>query len=173
MAKASVPWMPVSCSRVELAAILGLSTRAIGDWAERGAFVPAPERGRYLTLPSILSYCEMMRLKAAGRASESGYSLAEERARLTSTEREIADLKLRKLKGEVLTLREVSDAWAALAGSVKANVLAISGKARSQIPHLTAHDGKVIKTICRDTLRAMAEDVEQGVVGVQVSDDDE
>lgn len=168
-------WLPSTISRADIAVILGVSPRVITDWAAKGVLKQAPEKGRYLTLPSIHAYMGALRDSAANRKTESGLSLADERARLTSTERQIAEIKLAQSRGEVLTLTEVSDAWGGLMASVKANMLALPSKARQTLPHLTAHDAVVLKQLCRDLLVAMSEDIEAGVVGADaegIADDE-
>lgn len=161
-AKASL--LPETCSATQLSEILGLSRRNVLDWANRGVLVKAGA-GRYRTVESIHAYIAHLRESAAGRATTKGVTLADERAMLTATQRQIQELKLAQLKGDVLTLEEVAESWSEFATSVKGMVLALPGKARQTIPHLTAHDGETLKRICRDSLTELAQEVAAVVIG--------
>ncbi|TVR06640.1 MAG: hypothetical protein EA385_15085 [Salinarimonadaceae bacterium] len=160
-------WISPTCSALDLSLLLGISVRAVRDYAARGIFPKATQRGRFETLPSVNAYCKHLQQRAAGHATESGSSLADERAKSEVINRRIQEIKLAQLSGEVLTLDEVSEAWSAIARQFKASVLSIPGRARSTIPHLTPHDGEVLKLLCREVLETMAEEVEAGVVGAE------
>jgi hypothetical protein len=69
------------------------------------------------------------------------------------------------MRGEVLTIDEVTEAWGQLMQSTRINFMSLPGKARQQLSHLTAYDAQVLKRLCVDVLTAIAEEVEQGVVG--------
>lgn len=161
---AGASWLPDTCSSTELATILGISTRSVREWTQKGALVPATAKGRYQTLPSVHGYIKSLREQAAGRATKNGRVLADERANLAHTQNKITELKYAQMRGDVMTLDEVSDSWSSFAAAVKAAVLALPGKARSSIPHITAHDAEVLKRICRDSLIDLAEEVEAVVV---------
>ncbi|WP_378952100.1 hypothetical protein [Mesorhizobium sp. ANAO-SY3R2] len=168
-------WIPATCSKADLAVLLGISTRAITDWDQKGVLVRATARGRYQTTPSIHGYLKALRDQAGGRASSTGKSLADERAETEKVGREIQKLKLAQMKGEVMTLAEIDASWSAFASAVKQMVLTIPGKARSTIPHLTAHDAEVLKKMCRDMLMDLAEEVETVVISGDpkaITDDD-
>lgn len=156
--------LPQTCSKSDLAHILGISVRSVTDWDQKGCFRRAQGRGRYELVSSVNGYTAMLRESAAGRASSTGMSLADERARTESVVRQIKDLELARLKGETLTRDEVSESWSLFAAAVRAAVLSIPGKARSSIPHLTPHDADVLKHMCRDILLDLAEEVEAAVV---------
>ncbi|WP_420408686.1 hypothetical protein [Hoeflea sp.] len=163
-------WVPETCSKADLAVILNVSTRAVSDYHQKGYLVQAPQRGRYLTLPSIHGVIDKLRAAAAAKATSTGRSLQDERAETEALVREIKSIELAKLKGEVLLLSEVSEAWSSFAGRVKQTFLAIPGKMRATIPHLTAHDAETVKKICRDTLDELADEVEASVVGGEKKD---
>jgi phage terminase Nu1 subunit (DNA packaging protein) len=160
-----VAWVPPTCSAAELAKLLGVSTRALRDWDIKGVLVRAAVKGRYETLPSLHAYHKSLREQAAGRATTNGRSLADEKAEATRVNREIQQVKLAQLKGEILTMDEVTASWTEFATTVRAGVLSIPGKARSFIPHLTPHDAEELKRICRDTLNDMADEAEAVVIG--------
>lgn len=163
-------WLPATVSQAELAELLGISTRVVRDYQSRGIIVLSPQPGRYLTMPSINGYLTSLRNKAMGRASEDGPSLADERAKSEAVNRKIAEIKLAQLQGEVLTLDEVSEQWSLLCAQLRGAVLALPSRARSTIPHLTPHDGEVLRTLAREILTLMAEEVEFGVIGTDAKD---
>lgn len=154
----------------ELAELFGIAPRVVRDYQSRGVLVPSAQKGRFQTLPSIQNYLTSLRNKAMGRASEDGPSLADERAKSEAVNRRIAEIKLAQLQGEVLTLDEVSAQWSQLCAQMRAAVLALPSKARSTIPHLTPHDGEVLRTLAREVLSMLAEEVEGGIVGAEAKD---
>jgi phage terminase Nu1 subunit (DNA packaging protein) len=156
--------LPETCSRSDLAHILGIAVRTVADWDQKGVFERAVGRGRYYLVASVNGYTAALREQAAGRASATGLQLTDERALTEQVVRQIKERELAKLKGETLTLAEVVDSWSLFAGALKAAVLSVPGKARSSIPHLTAHDADVLKHLCRDILLDLAEEVEASVV---------
>lgn len=158
-------WIPATCSAHDLVLIFGISRRAVADLVASGVVVSAAQRGRYQTIPSIHGYMEKLRKSAAGRGD--GETAAEQNAKLRSIDIEMAQAKLDKIRGDSLSLNEVADAWSALAKAIKSAVLALPNKARSTIPHLTAHDGETLKLLCRDTLDLIADEIEAGVVGIE------
>lgn len=156
--------LPATCSKTDLARIIGVSVRAVSDWDQKGVFTRAEGRGQYELVASVSGYTSALREQAAGRASATGLQLTDERALTEKVVRQIKERELAKLKGETLTLSEVTDSWSLFAGAVKAALLAVPGKARSSIPHLTAHDAEVLRHMCRDILLDLAEEVEATVV---------
>jgi len=155
--------LPETCTAGDLAVLLGMAPRNIRDWAAKGVFVKT-SNGRYRTVESVQAYVKSLREQAAGRATSTG-ELAEEKAKLAKTQREIQDIKLAQLRGDVLTVDEVTDGWSKFALALKSAVLAVPTRARSTIPHLTAHDGETLKRICRDTLSELSKQVEGIVIG--------
>lgn len=157
-------WIPATCSIADLAVLLGVSTRTIRDLDQSGTIVRASGRGRFETIPSINGYLKRLRENAAGRASTTGRTLSDERAESERITRQIQEIKLAQLRGEVLTLDEVSTSWSSFASAVKSAMLSVPGRARSTIPHLTAHDADVLRQICRDILQDLAEEVDASVI---------
>jgi phage terminase Nu1 subunit (DNA packaging protein) len=156
--------LPETCSRSDLAHILGIAVRTVADWDQKGVFERAVGRGRYYLVASVNGYTAALREQAAGRASATGLQLTDERALTEQVVREIRKLELAKVQREVLTLDEVSSSWSKFAAAVKARVLTIPGRSRSSIPHLTPQDAEIMKNICRDVLLDLAEEVDATVV---------
>lgn len=152
------PLFAKTCTAAELSEIIGINPRNVLEWARRGVLVK--KGSRYEVVPSIRAYTAHLREQAAGRATSGGRNLADEKADDIRIAREIKEIKLAQLRGDVMTREEVSASWSAFAGAVKAAVLSIPGVARMQIPHLTAHDGETMKRICRDKLSDLANEVD-------------
>jgi phage terminase Nu1 subunit (DNA packaging protein) len=157
-------WIHPTCTKAELSILIGVSIRALADLDARGILVRAPKKGTYRTVPSIASYIKRLQETAAGRLKEGATPAAEERAARERVDRQISEIKLQQLKGEIITLAEASEAWSEFAGKVKASFLAIPSKIRSRIPHVTPHDAETIRDICRDELTDLAEEVKASVV---------
>lgn len=158
-------WIPETCTKADLSVLLNISIRALSDLDAKGVLVRAPKAGTYLTKPTLEAYVGRLRQTAAGRSAEVSNPAAEEKAANERVIRQINEIKLAQIKGEVLTLGEVTDSWSAFAAQVKAAILTIPGKARTSIPHLTNHDGETLKQMCRDILNDLAGEVEAGVIG--------
>ena len=158
-------FLPEVCSRADLSVMLDISVRGITDLAATGVLVRAEQKGFYQTVPSIHAYIGKLRAQAAGRGG--ALNLNDERAKLAQVERQAAEIRLASTRGEVLTLKEVSEAWTGLVRKVKATVLAFPSRARSTIPHLTAHDQETLRQIAVDGLNELAEEVEMGLVGAE------
>lgn len=156
--------IPPTCSKADLANLVGVSIRSITDWDQKGVFTRAVGRGRYETVKSVNGYIAALREQAAGRASATGLQLTDERALTEQVVRQIKQRELAKLMGETMTVPEIEESWSLFAQTVKAAVLSIPGKARSSIPHLTPHDADVLKHMCRDILMDLSEEVEASVM---------
>ncbi len=157
-------WLPETCSKSDLAVILGISTRSVSDWDTRGVLIRAAG-GRYQTLASINNYIGALREKKAGRKSlDSGEKLSEKELN-QQVVRQINEVKLAQLRGDVLTLDEVAESWGKFATAVKGAVLSVPTRARKTIPHLTPHDGETLKRICRDILTDLARRTSEMVIG--------
>lgn len=163
-------WIPDVCTKADLSVLLGISIRALADLDNKGVLVRAPKRGTYRTRASVLAYIERLREVAAGRSADQRSPLNEERLLTERVSRQIQEAKLAQIRGEVLSLEEVSESWSNFASIVRSAMLALPGKARTQIPHLTAHDAETIRTIVKDTLNDMADEVSASVIAGEASD---
>lgn len=160
-------WLPEHCTVADLSKIFGVSSRTVRDLDQRE--IIKHDAGGIRTLDSIHAYLEHLRKAAAGRSSGE-QSLTEERAKETQVKREIGEMKLMQLRGEMLTLSEVSASWSSFAVVVKSAVLGIPSKARAKIPHLTAHDAESLKQMCRDILIDLSVEVRDAVIAANEKD---
>lgn len=146
-----------------------MSVRTVDTLISRGTVVAAEQRGLYQTLPSIVGYLEDLRGKAAGRSGDS--MLAEKRAKMLDSQQEVVDLRRRrelievaKLEKTVLAVDDVVAGWSAILQRIKSDLLALPSQLRAQVPHLGAHGQEMAKTLIRDVLKDMAEDIENGAI---------
>lgn len=156
-------WIHDTVTKAELSILLHVSIRGLADLDNRGILVRAAKKGTYQTLPTMKSYIGQLQERAAGRYKPSENPAAHERLTRERVEREISELKLAQMRGEIITLAEATEAWSGFATKVKASMMSIASKARSKIPHLTAFDAETIKDICRDELTDLAEEVSASV----------
>ena len=160
-------WIPATCSKRDLSVLLDLSIRSLTDLAATGILVPAAKNGTFQTGPSVKNYIEKLRKAAANRADEQRNPLNDERMHDVRVNRQISELKLAQLRGEMLSLDEVTESWSKFAAIIKSAALAIPSKARTQIPHLTAHDAETLKTLMKDMLNDLADEAADSVVGAE------
>ena len=78
------------------------------------------------------------------------------------TRKEIAlatlrELEVQKRQGELVEAAATRREWQDIQRLVRARVLAIPSRVRSQLPHLTAHDVEVIDAEVREALTALAD----------------
>lgn len=157
-------WIPEICTKSDLSVLLNISIRALGDLDAKGVLVKAPKNGTYFTQPSVTNYIEKLRTAAAGRSEEQRNPLSDERLADARVNRQIAELKLAQMRGDILTLDEVTESWSKFATAVKTASLSLPSKARTMIPHLTAHDAETIRTLVKDMLNDLADEVEASVL---------
>lgn len=168
MARTSKPagdWIPETCSKADLAVLFGVSIRTISDLDQRAIITRGPKRGQFVTRPSIDAYVGSLRKTAAGRSEETKSALTDERLATERVTRQIQEMKLAEMRSEVLTLDEVTDAWGKIATLTKQAALSIPSKARTMIPHLTAHDAETLKTLMKDMLNDLADEVADAGAG--------
>lgn len=109
-------------------------------------------RGRFDFRQTIRNVARHLREQAAGRQGGNGIDAVTEKALLTRSQRELADLKRRQLEGGLIPVENLRRAWGRIVRGVKQNVLAIPGQARFELPHLTPFDAEVIERLCREAL---------------------
>ena len=164
LSKPAGDWIPETCSKADLALLFGVSIRTVSELDQRGVITRAAKRGQFVTMPSVNAYIGSLRKTAAGRTEETKSALTDERLATERVTRQIQEMKLAEMRGEILTLDEVSESWTAFATKVRASVLAIPSKLRATMPHLTAHDAESARQIIKDVLTDLADEVESMVV---------
>src|SRR5215472_11669964 len=135
---------------VKLGQLLGISERRVCALKAAG-ILAAHSAGRGLDIAeSVRGYCDHLRCQAAGRqAKELGrLDLKQETARLKVSQRKHVDLKNAVIERTHVPLAALEPSWARVVRAVRGAVLAIPGRARFALPHLSVHDSQVLEEVC-------------------------
>ncbi len=146
---ASPPVMEVTAE--QLAQVLASSAFNVRQLAVNGV-IRKTGPGRYPLFASVRAYCEHLRALATGRGEGTP---AAERKRLASAQADLAELKVRRLSGELLSAADVKSEWISVIRATRARLLGVSSRIGA---HLTAHDVAVIDAEIREALTELAGD---------------
>jgi phage terminase Nu1 subunit (DNA packaging protein) len=138
-----------------LAGLLDLDVRSIQQLAQAGIMVRSGVRGRYLLAPSVHNYVRHLREIATGRQGNE-LNAVDENARLKMAQRRNYDLKNAILERNSVPYEAIAPAWARVVRAIRSSMMAVPGKARFRLQHLTPRDAEVIGEIIRDQLEAAA-----------------
>jgi len=138
-----------------LAGLLDLDMKSITKLSHAGIVVGSGVRGRFLLAPSVRNYVRHLREIAAGRQGNE-LNAIDENARLKIAQRRNYDLKNSILEGSAIPYEAIAPAWARVVRAIRSAMLAVPGKARFRLQHLTPRDAEVINEIIRDQLTAAA-----------------
>jgi phage terminase Nu1 subunit (DNA packaging protein) len=122
-------------SAAELGILIGINSRAVRDYAQRGV-ITKTKGGKYKLTEAIPQFCAHMRSLVTGKGSEA----ASERARLTREQADAVALKNATARGALLDAAEVEREWTSILASVRAGVLASSSRIGQRLPHLSLSD---------------------------------
>lgn len=134
-----------------LAGLFGISPQAIYDRARSGV-LKRTEEGRFPVVENTQLYIKELQ-EAAGRFGHGKKS--EERARLTLAQAEFAELRVAKLKGELVPALEVERGWRDIFRQVRAGVLAAPSRIGARLG-LPASEVEAIDRELRDVLENLA-----------------
>jgi phage terminase Nu1 subunit (DNA packaging protein) len=138
-----------------LAGLFDVDVRSIQELARDGIVIRAKTCGRYLLAPSTRNYIRHLREVAAGRKG-SELNAIDENARLKIAQRRNYDLKNSILEGSAIPYEAIAPAWARVVRAIRSAMLAVPGKARFRLQHLSPRDAEVLNEIIRDQLTAAA-----------------
>jgi len=138
-----------------LAGLLDLDIRSITELARSGIVVGSGFRGRYLLAPSVRNYVRHLREIAAARQGNE-LNAVDENVRLKIAQRQNYELKNSILSGSAIPYEAIAPAWARVVRAIRSAMMAVPGKARFRLQHLTSRDAEVIGEIIRDQLEAAA-----------------
>jgi phage terminase Nu1 subunit (DNA packaging protein) len=138
-----------------IAKVCRCTTRTIREYDRMGLLVRVA-RGRYSLIESLSNIIVHFRELAAGRSLKQGDVDNTESGRLKSAQRRLAELKIAEKEGKLVTIDEVSDVWAELVRASRQLFLSFPGRARFDLPHLTANDARVLERIARELLAETA-----------------
>jgi phage terminase Nu1 subunit (DNA packaging protein) len=109
----------------ELARLLSLTARRLSMLAAEG-IIPKAKRGRYPFIASVQGYVRYLK-EAAGEGVNND-SLTKQRARLTRSKADIAELQRSRLMGEVIPANEVVAMNTSIASTVRTKLLTVPTK---------------------------------------------
>jgi phage terminase Nu1 subunit (DNA packaging protein) len=154
--EASAPTLDVEISAIDLADALGVSKRAISDFADRG-IIAKTGRNRFDLRRSIQLYCDHLRGVAAGRGGDGGDALATERARLASEQADKVAMENAASRRELITVTEVRAEWVSIARRIRNVMMSVPSRCRQMLPHLTTFDVDLIDREIRTALTEVGE----------------
>jgi phage terminase Nu1 subunit (DNA packaging protein) len=138
-----------------LAGLLDIDMQSITKLSHAGIVVGSGVRGRYLLAPSVRNYVRHLREIAAGRQGNE-LNAVDENARLKIAQRQNYELKNSIIRGSSIPYEAIAPAWARVVRAIRSAMLAVPGKARFRLQHLTPRDAEVLNEIIRDQLTAAA-----------------
>jgi phage terminase Nu1 subunit (DNA packaging protein) len=142
-------------TRQSLASLFDIEMASITELARSGILVGSGVRGRYLLAPSVRNYVRHLREIAAGRQGNE-LNAVDENARLKIAQRQNYELKNSIIAGSAIPYEAIAPAWARVVRAIRSAMLAVPGKARFRLQHLTPRDAEVLNEIIRDQLTAAA-----------------
>lgn len=119
--------LPQDVTGLDLALLLGVSTRSVTEFALRGIIV-RHGRNRFALAESIQTYCEHIRVVAAGRGGEDAQALSLARARLATEQADNLEMKNARERGELLPRSDVHLSVTEAFTRVRAKLLAMPSK---------------------------------------------
>nr|WP_051231140.1 helix-turn-helix domain-containing protein [Kaistia adipata] len=154
--EASAPILDAEITAMDLADFLGVSKRAISDFADRG-IIAKTGRNRFDLRRSVQLYCDHLRGVAAGRGGDAGDALSTERARLAREQADKVAMENAASRRELITVTEVRGEWVAIARRIRNMMMSVPSRCRQQLPHLTTFDVDLIDREIRTALTELGE----------------
>jgi len=144
-------------SRLEIADKLDIDEYTVNALA-RKRIVIRLGHGRYDLDASLRNYIRRLREMASGRTTteESGLNLPDESAKLKKAQRQNYELKNSLIEHSAVLLEHVRPAWGRIISAVRNAMLAVPGKLRLLLPHLSPQDIEVISKAIKDGLKSAA-----------------
>jgi phage terminase Nu1 subunit (DNA packaging protein) len=139
-------------SSAELSKWLGISPGAIENHAANGV-IPRAARGKYALQAANLAYCAHLRVAASGRGTRGEKARDRQAAALA----EIAEMKLRSMKSEVVAASEVEVEWSRRARGLRAGMLSFVARLGGLLPHLSRSDLALVDSEMRQALADAAD----------------
>lgn len=148
-------------TQAKFAQMVGITQPAVSGLIARGVIVAGDTIGNW-----VLAYCGHLREGAAGRASEGGLVLADERARLAAAQADKLELELGVTRGELAPVSTIEQVLVRAAMKVAAVLDAIPATLKRRIEGLTDEDVDLVRLEIAKARNAVAdlslEDIEEG-----------
>lgn len=139
---------------IELAEWLGVSERAVADYAHRG-IITRCGRAVFPLKESIRSVCHHFREAASARGATSG-GLTAQRERIAREQADKLEMQNAASRREMLPAKAVADEWASVLRMVRSRMLASPSRIQQKLGHLSAHDVAIIDREMRDALEELS-----------------
>jgi terminase small subunit / prophage DNA-packing protein len=136
----------------ELAKVLGCGSRTLYAMADEGLVVRR-DRGFALAASVSTFVRHLQAARRDDRPSRSDLSVIDE---LRTQQSLLAAARRKVIEADMIPAEAIAGAWDRILRAVRSAVLAIPGRARFDLPHLSASDAETIGRICRDQLEAAA-----------------
>ena len=127
MSNAKQPTYPVAT----IAKLLLISERRIYQLVKDG-IIPKHERGRFELGPAVQGYIRFLQERQMG-GNESPTNYNTEKARLTKLQADFKEIELAELKGKLIPMELVLEAWMGHVSNARAKLLAMPQKAAAQV----------------------------------------
>ena len=114
--------------------LIGVSARRVTQLRDEG-IIPAGPRGKFILGQAVRAYCAHMRPASGGHAAGGSKSagpadIAEEKARLTKAQADLAEIKLGVARGDLVPAAEVEREWRNVFAAVRSRLLAVPSRLR-------------------------------------------
>lgn len=139
---------------LELADWLGVSERAVADYAHRG-IIKRSGRGVFPLKESVRAVCHHFREAASARDGGTA-TLTAQRERIARGQADKLEMQNAATRREMLPAKLVADEWASILRLVRSRMLAAPSRIQQQLGHLSAHDLDIIDREIRDALEEAA-----------------
>ncbi len=120
----------------ETSMFLGVSGRRVQQLAKEGVLPKGSERGFYPLVGCVKAYVSFLKESAQGELTE---SINLEKHRLAKTKADSEELKLKRLKAELVPTEDVLSAWQQIVGMVKARMRSIPTKIARKVTAARTH----------------------------------
>jgi terminase small subunit / prophage DNA-packing protein len=127
--------------------LIGVSARRVTQLRDEG-IIPAGPRGKFILGQAVRAYCAHMRPASGGHAAGGSKStgpadLAEEKARLTKAQADLAEMKLDAARGVLVPAADVDREWRNVLAAVRSRLLAVPSRLRQVMDAEAAREADV------------------------------
>ncbi|WP_181404640.1 terminase small subunit [Asticcacaulis tiandongensis] len=142
---------PEIATEADLATFWDVSTRQVRKLLSDGVISKLDGRNYDVQV------CTAAYLKHLAQKRSSGNSTLEaEKIRLAREQADKLELQNAAARGEYVAASDVQNTWATILRDVRASALALPGRVQTRLPHLTAHDIKIIDSEIRTVLTELS-----------------
>ena len=128
------------CLQVDFANLVGISQPAVSELLTKGT-LKAGQPARIW----LLAYTRQLREQAAGRGADG--ELAQNRAALTATNNEMAQIKLKRMRGEFVPVLVIAQVLAHIGTQIASKLEPLPARIKMVCPQLTPDDLKAVETV--------------------------